>query len=153
MVKVYLSLGSNLGNRLGNISNAIDSIRKLENSRFLKNSRFYDTEPFGRTDQPRFLNCVVELETLMEPRELLMSLKKIEKDMGRAESLKWSQRLIDIDILTFGSLRIETDDLIIPHPKILQREFVLKPMCDLDERYIVCGQSKTVREALEELEI
>ncbi len=151
MSRVYLSLGSNLGNRYSNLQNALNSLKSLEKTKFIRASRIYDTDPVGRTNQPRFLNCVVEITTSLRPVELLSSVKGIEKELGRNAAARWAERIIDIDILTYDSVTLKTKDLILPHPRITTRRFVLQPLSDLNEQFIIAGQPNTVRELLDEL--
>ena len=91
----------------------------------------YETEPFGNADQPKFLNAAVELETSLEPMVLLKSLQRVEHHMGRVRQVKWEPRVIDLDILYFGSQVIDTPELKVPHPELSLRGFVLVPLCDL----------------------
>ena len=91
----------------------------------------YETEPWGVTDQPKFINMVVRVGTDMEPSELLEVLKAIEKKMGRQDSPGWGPRLIDLDILLYGDLVIDEPDLKVPHPHMFERDFVLKPLSEI----------------------
>ncbi|MDO9693815.1 MAG: 2-amino-4-hydroxy-6-hydroxymethyldihydropteridine diphosphokinase [Candidatus Latescibacteria bacterium] len=127
----YIGLGSNLGNRLGNIRFALAAMGQMPGSSVLRMSAVYETEPFGNADQPKFLNAAVELETSLEPAVLLKSLQRIEHHMGRVRQVKWEPRVIDLDILYFGNLVIDTPDLKVPHPELSLRGFVLVPLCDL----------------------
>ena len=129
--KSYIGLGSNLGNRLGNIRFALAAMGQMPGSSVLRMSGVYETEPFGNADQPKFLNAAVELETSLEPMVLLRSLQRIEQHMGRVRQVKWEPRVIDLDILYFGSQVIDIPDLKVPHPELSLRGFVLVPLCDL----------------------
>lgn len=126
---VYIGVGSNLGNRQENCLRAIEFLEK-RGVIVKKRSSMYETEPWGIKEQPRFINMAIEIETGLEPKELLRVLKEIEKEMGREESLKWGPRIIDLDILLFDEL-ILRDGLEIPHPLMHEREFVLKPLCEI----------------------
>lgn len=125
----YLGIGSNVGNRRKNIKTAIDKIRKLATTRLIKASRIIETEPVGGpSGQPKFLNACVKIQTRIPPRKLLTNLKKIEKELGRTASVRNGPRTIDLDILLYGTQTINTRSLVIPHPRMFEREFVLKPL-------------------------
>ena len=126
---VYLSLGSNLGDRAANLRAAITAFAKLGEVRAV--SSFYETEPVEMARQPWFLNCAVELETELMPRQLLAALLDIERNMGRQRRLPKGPRIIDIDILLFGNSIVETRALTIPHPAMHQRRFVLEPLAEI----------------------
>jgi 2-amino-4-hydroxy-6-hydroxymethyldihydropteridine diphosphokinase len=129
----FLGLGTNLGDRGENLRVAIEKLAAtLE---ILKKSSVYESKPMGPQDQPDFLNMVIEVETDLQPLALLEFVKKVEKEMGRVKTEKWGARVIDVDILTFrtqsSELRtqfFDEENLRIPHPGMLQREFVLRPM-------------------------
>ena len=130
MAIVYIGIGSNLGDRHKNCLRAVELLKQSGLS-VTKQSSVHETEPWGVTEQPAFLNMAVELETGLAPAELLGLLKKIEKDMGRQETVKWGPRLIDLDILLYDDITLNTDALIIPHPLMHEREFVLGPLAEL----------------------
>jgi 2-amino-4-hydroxy-6-hydroxymethyldihydropteridine diphosphokinase len=134
--KAYIGLGSNLGNRLGNIRFALAAMGQMPGSSVLRMSAVYETEPVGTAGQPKFLNAAVELETSLEPSLLLNSLQRIEHHMGRVRQVKWEPRVIDLDILYYGSLVIDTPELKVPHPEAKDRGFVLVPLCDLDPELV-----------------
>jgi 2-amino-4-hydroxy-6-hydroxymethyldihydropteridine diphosphokinase len=141
-MKIFLSLGSNLGDREGNLRTAIEY---LPVSRV---SPIYETEPVDYTDQPWFLNQVAEIETELSPIELLAATSRIEYDLGRVRSVPRGPRTIDIDILLYGDRIVNTPDLRIPHPRMAERRFVLAPLADLapDLKHPVTG--RTIREML-----
>ena len=147
---VYISIGSNLGDREENCKQAL---RLLHTNGILikKQSRMYETEPWGIKDQPKFINMAIETETDKKPEELLRVLKEIEKEIGRTETTKWGSRVIDLDILFYDDLILKTLALEIPHPLLHERAFVLKPLCDIapDKKHPVTG--KTVKEMIENL--
>ncbi|HEX3684761.1 MAG TPA: 2-amino-4-hydroxy-6-hydroxymethyldihydropteridine diphosphokinase [Bryobacteraceae bacterium] len=130
---VYLSLGSNIGNRAENLRRACDEL-EAEHVRIGKRSSLYETEPQDFADQRWFLNMAVECETRCFPMQLLARLQRIERKLGRvrpAGSVHGGPRTIDIDILLFGSAVIETPQLVIPHPRMLDRRFVLQPLVEI----------------------
>ena len=146
---VYLSLGSNLGDRQVNLRNAIG--RLLELGDVLEVSSLYDTEPVEFTDQPWFLNCAVAVRTELIPREFLAGILSIEHAMGRERTQPKGPRLIDIDILLFGAAHINTPQLTIPHPAMAERRFVLEPLAEIAPDVKVPLQKKTARELLDAL--
>ena len=141
---VYLSLGSNLGDRAANLRAAIERIRAL--GEVVTVSSFYETEPVEVTAQPWFLNCAVKLDTEKMPKQLLAGILDVEQQMGRRRTQKKGPRTIDIDILLFGSSVIETKGLTVPHPAMHERRFVLEPLAEiaLDVRHPVF--KRTIRE-------
>ena len=127
--RVYIALGSNLGDRRANLRNAIDSLPP--EVLCLEESPIYETPPWGFTDQPKFLNQVIKTETNLSPGELILHLKGIETRLGRNPSFRNGPRLIDLDILFFDDQVIQQPDLTIPHPRLHERAFVLIPLADL----------------------
>jgi 2-amino-4-hydroxy-6-hydroxymethyldihydropteridine diphosphokinase len=130
MTLIYLALGSNLGEREAHLS---DARRRLEDhgARLLRASSVIESEPFGVPDQPRYLNQVVEAEWDGSPRELLATAKQVEDEVGRTPSFRWGPREIDVDILLFGDEHLAEPDLVIPHPGLRERPFVLAPLGEL----------------------
>jgi 2-amino-4-hydroxy-6-hydroxymethyldihydropteridine diphosphokinase len=126
---VYLSLGSNLGDRAANLNAAINRLRTL--GEVLQVSSLYETEPVEFTAQPWFLNCAVELDTENTAQQLIESILEIERQMGRTRTQKKGPRSIDIDILLFGNSTIDTKGLSIPHPGLQERRFVLEPLAEI----------------------
>jgi 2-amino-4-hydroxy-6-hydroxymethyldihydropteridine diphosphokinase len=143
LVTVYLSLGSNLGNRQGNLDQAL----KLLSQRMQvgKVSSIYDTEPVGNTSQPRFLNLVCEVRTRLTPEGLLAMVKGLEQMMGR-KSRTGEPRIIDVDILLYGDSMVKVKDLEIPHPKMGERQFVLVPLAEIAPDVVHPVTKKTIRE-------
>jgi 2-amino-4-hydroxy-6-hydroxymethyldihydropteridine diphosphokinase len=141
---VYLSLGSNVGDREANLRDAIRRLGAI--GKVAAISSLYETEPVDVIGQPWFMNCVVALETGKMPKQLLAALLQIEQDMGRRRVQKKGPRAIDIDILLFGTSIVDTKDLTIPHPAMHQRRFVLEPLAEIapDERHPVF--KRTIRE-------
>jgi len=126
---VYLALGGNLGDRLASLRAALDALPP--DVAVLAESRVYETPPWGYTDQPAFLNMAVKAQTSLSPQALLDYLKAIEARLGREKSLRWGPRLIDLDILFYDNLALDTPPLIIPHPRLHERGFVLAPLADI----------------------
>lgn len=134
-VKAYLALGSNLGDSKGYLQAAIAQLTALETSVSLVCSSLYKTPPWGKVDQPDFYNCVVLLETSATPHELLAACQAIEQNLQRERKEVWGPRTIDIDIVWYDAQAICTPDLIVPHPYLYQRAFVLIPLSELDDRF------------------
>lgn len=126
---MYLSLGSNVGDREANLAQALTRLADL--GELVAVSSFYETEPVEVTSQPWFLNCAVKLNTEKMPRQLLAGILDLERDMGRRRTKNKGPRNIDIDILLFGSSIVETKGLTIPHPGLHQRRFVLEPLAEI----------------------
>jgi 2-amino-4-hydroxy-6-hydroxymethyldihydropteridine diphosphokinase len=126
----YLGLGTNLGRRARNLSAARRRLRQ-KGARILRQSRVIETEPWGVTDQPRFLNQVIEVDWAGTPRQLLKATKEVEEEGGRKPTRRWGPRVIDVDILLFGKERINQRDLVVPHPRIAEREFVRDSLREL----------------------
>ena len=130
MATAYIGIGSNLGNRHENCLRAIELLQRKQVIA-TKLSSLYETEPWGMKDQPRFINMAIQIETSLEPSELLTVLKEIEKEIGREKSSKWEPRTIDLDILLFDDIILNEDNLTIPHPLMHERDFVLRPLCEI----------------------
>jgi 2-amino-4-hydroxy-6-hydroxymethyldihydropteridine diphosphokinase len=126
---IYLSLGSNLGDRLVNLRTAISL--GPPNFKPLSQSSVYETEPWGYTDQPNFLNLVIKANTALDPYSLLTYIHNIEVSMGRQETFRFGPRLIDLDILFYDDLVLDTPELTIPHPRLTERAFVLVPLVEI----------------------
>ncbi len=131
-MKTFVGLGSNLGEREAMIRMALDDLARLPATVLLKASSLYDTEAVGETDQPNYLNAVAQLDTELTARQLLWNLLLIEKRLGRVRTRRWGPRVIDLDLLLYGSLIVEEPDLQVPHPELTRRSFVLVPLVELD---------------------
>jgi 2-amino-4-hydroxy-6-hydroxymethyldihydropteridine diphosphokinase len=143
---VYLALGSNIGNRLANIKNALSNFTpQLE---VKKKSSVYETPPWGYADQPAFLNQVVMAETYLEPQDLLEHLKRLEVVLGREPTFPNGPRLIDLDILFYDDVEIDSPPLQIPHPRLHQRGFVLVPLNDIAPELVHPTLGKSIGELL-----
>lgn len=127
----YLSLGSNLGDRVENLAAAV---RKLDaaHTRVLRVSSVYETAPQGKTDQPNFLNIALEVETELSARQLLGHAQSVEQALGRVRKERWGPRIIDLDIVLYGDLTLPDEELTLPHPRMHQRAFVLIPMLEVN---------------------
>ena len=130
MTTAYLGLGTNLGSRARNLSAARRRLRQ-KGARILRQSRVIETEPWGVAEQPPFLNQVIEVEWKGTSRQLLNAAKEVESEGGRIAAARWGPRVIDVDILLFGDERLEQRDLVIPHPRIGEREFVRRSLSEL----------------------
>lgn len=130
MHTVYLSLGSNVGDRRQHLNSALDLLRAA-GANILRVSRVYETEPQDLRAQPRFLNLVAEAETRLFPLQLLHAIQRVERRLGRKRIVSKGPRTIDIDILLFGGSVIDTEELQIPHPRMAARRFVLEPLAEL----------------------
>ena len=132
MVICYLGIGSNLGNRRKNIARALEKIKALKHTRIIKVSKLIETEPIGApSKQGKFLNAALKIQTKIPPLKLLGALKKIEKDLGRTKTISYGPRTIDLDILFYADKIINRQELTIPHPRIFEREFVIRPLFEI----------------------
>lgn len=147
-MRAYLSIGTNIGDRLSNLQNAVDSLRLLPNTSVTEVSPVYETDPIGFENQADFLNIAVEIETELTSEALLGALLGIEAALGRVRLFKNGPRVIDLDLLLFGDEKIKNKVLILPHPRMFEREFVLKPLHDLKSM----KENKEIASALAEIE-
>ena len=152
MPVVYLSIGSNLGNRYKNCRYGIEQLARRVSSSLMTQSSMYETEPVGYKNQGWFLNAAIKIETVMEPLDLLDLLKLIEAGSGRDfNQVRFGPRTLDLDILLYDDLVINSASLAIPHPRMHERRFVLKPLCDIDPTIVHPVLKKSVARLLEEL--
>lgn len=147
MTKVFIALGSNLGERRANLRSAVEALPPAV--RVVAQSPVYQTAPWGYTEQPAFLNQVIWGETDLSPRTLLRFLKQLEIQLGRVESFRYGPRQIDLDILFYDQWVVQEDDLIIPHPRLHERPFVLVPLADLAPEWVHPTMGLTVRALLQ----
>lgn len=134
---VFLGLGSNIGDREKIISNACDIIRNDADSELMKVSSYYETSPYGNIDQNNFLNAVIEIKTNLNVEKLYRFVKEVETKLGREKrEIKWGPREIDIDILFYNDLIYKSDRVVIPHPEILNRDFVIVPMTEIAPDFV-----------------
>ena len=146
MNKVFLSLGTNIGSKRDNLNKAISMLEDLKGTAVKLKSSIYETSPLLNENLDYFLNQVILVETKLNPLQLLKKTKHIESLMGRKNKGKNMPRIIDIDILSFEDKAILTDDLTVPHPRILDRKFVLEPWVEIAPDYIVKGQTLSIKE-------
>ncbi len=146
VMRVYLSLGSNLGDRNANLSAALEALHEVDGVTVTAVSRHYATEPMGVADQPEFLNLAAEIETDLTPLELLNAVKRIEQALGRTLTERWGPRSVDIDIVLWGDLILESDVLTIPHREFRSRAFVLVPLSELAATMVDPVTGNTVAE-------
>ena len=142
-MKAFIGLGSNLGDREANLRAALEHLAHAPETTVVRASSLYDTEPVGVEEQPHFLNAVAQLETQLTPHQLLWNLMLIEKRLGRVRNQRWGPRTIDLDLLLYGGVVIEESDLVVPHPELTRRSFVLVPLVELDPLLVhpVTGES------------
>jgi len=149
---VFLSLGTNIGDRIDNFKKVYSIIEEENKNTIISKSRVYETSPMENLNQKHFLNQVIKLKTKLDPLSLLNFIKDIENKMGRINiKERYMPRIIDIDILAYGSLNIDTDKLSIPHPKIKLRKFILKPWTDIAPDYILSNGKSTIKELFEKI--
>lgn len=152
MPSVYIGFGSNIGDRLVHIQDAIRALSETEGITLQKISSVYQTEPVGYETQAQFLNGVAAIQTDLSPLSLLHILKDIETAVGRRHRIRWGPREIDLDILLYGDMCLQTEKLIIPHPEMHRRRFVLAPLAEIAPNLVHPVFQETVQSLLEHLE-
>lgn len=128
---VYIGIGTNIGDRMKNINDAIDALDHLPDTKVTKVSPVYETEPWGYTQQDNFYNVCAEVKTTLSPNGILGACLGIEAALGRKRTFKYAPRIIDIDVLLYNDLKLNTEELTVPHPRMTQRAFVLVPLKDV----------------------
>ena len=153
MTRAYVGLGANLGPRETMIERAVALLAEVEGIAVSERSALRETEPVGVADQPRFVNGVVALDTTLSPRELLDALLRVERELGRARDAerRWGPRTIDLDLLLYGDAVVDEPGLMVPHPRLHERRFVLEPLAELAPDLDVPGRGK-VSQLLESLD-
>lgn len=155
MARVFIGIGSNVGHREGHLRVAQAELRQLSATRHVALSSTYETDPVGPVDQGKFLNAVAKIETDLPPDPLLTELGRIEATAGRepeSQRHHWGPRTLDLDLLLYDERSMKTDRLVVPHPHMHERWFVLKPMCDLAPNALHPTLGVTMQELLETLE-
>lgn len=137
MNRVYLGLGTNMGDRKAYLESACDILNNNEKIEITKKSKIYETKAWGYTEQSDFLNMCIELNTSLDKYELLKVCQDIEEKLNRKRVIRWGPRTIDIDILFFNDIISEEENLLIPHPRIKERAFVLIPLMDLNDKLVI----------------
>ncbi|MPW25080.1 2-amino-4-hydroxy-6-hydroxymethyldihydropteridine diphosphokinase [Alkalibaculum sp. M08DMB] len=150
MAKAYLGLGSNIGDTKEHLDNAIDILRSSKDIVVLKKSSYYKTEPIGYENQDWFLNMVVEVETTLEPKELLQYCQLIETQLKRKRIVRWGPRTIDIDILLYENYSSNQESLIVPHPRMTERAFVMIPLYEIAPDLLI--KDVAISEVVKQLE-
>jgi 2-amino-4-hydroxy-6-hydroxymethyldihydropteridine diphosphokinase len=130
-VRAYLGIGSNLGERVGYLQMAVDGLAATDGVEVIVVSPVYETDPVGGPEQPDYLNAVVAVDTTLSPRELLGVAQRLEADAERVRAERWGPRTLDVDILLYGDEQVDESDLVIPHPRWSERDFVTAPLADL----------------------
>lgn len=149
--KAFIGIGSNLGSPQENCEKAIHLLHTSPDIEVVAKSSLYESEPVGKTDQSWFVNATVAIHTPLEPEALLNSLLRIETVFGRERREKWGPRIIDLDLLTYEDRVIQSSRLILPHPELAKRRFVLLPLSKIAGDYIHPVENKSIQELLEEL--
>jgi 2-amino-4-hydroxy-6-hydroxymethyldihydropteridine diphosphokinase len=143
--RAYIGLGANLGDAFGALAHAVEQLGGLGEVAAV--SPVYETEPVGYTDQPPFTNAVAAVDTALSPEDLLAALQAIEAGRGRKRTIRWGPRTLDLDLLWYEGEERDTDDLVLPHPRVHEREFVLRPLADIAPALPLAGS--TVAELLD----
>ena len=149
--KVYIAAGSNLGDKEETLKEALYQIDKRKDCVVTKVSNLYTTDPVGYEDQDQFVNCVFEIDTLQTPSELMDTLLEVEKDFKRERIIRWGPRTLDLDIIFYNDIISYDEHILIPHPRAHERQFVMKPMCDINPYYVHPIYRKRVMDISSEL--
>lgn len=150
MGRVLVSLGSNLGDRIGFLRKAVEALGQVPGFRICGISSVYETEPVGKKDQPQFLNAAVEIESMLSPDSLLVNCKRVERRVGRTQSEKWGPREIDLDLIYVGDMVVKSPMLTLPHPEVAGRRFVLTPLAEIAPGFVDPLRNCTLSELLSE---
>lgn len=150
--EAYIALGANLGDREATLMAALKLLDQHPEIAVLRCSHLYETDPVGNVDQPMFLNMAAAVTTSLQPHGLLAEMLKVEKQLGRVRHIRWGPRTVDLDLLWMEGDKLDTPDLILPHPRMLERAFVLVPLADIVSEHEPSGLYTTVKTALEKLD-
>ncbi|WP_148631323.1 2-amino-4-hydroxy-6-hydroxymethyldihydropteridine diphosphokinase [Bacillus sp. E214] len=151
MNKVYIGLGTNVGDRESNLKDAISELAAVPEIEIISLSSIYETNPVGYLEQGKFLNMVVCINTTFDAQTLLVTCMKIEQILGRKREIRWGPRTIDLDILLYNQENIVTKNLIVPHPRMLDRAFVVIPLVEIDKDIILPNMEKPIREIMDDI--
>jgi 2-amino-4-hydroxy-6-hydroxymethyldihydropteridine diphosphokinase len=138
----YIALGSNLNNPRKQVQTALQRISAMDKTTIIAQSRLYETKPLGPQDQSDYINQVIAIETTLSPHALLAALQQIENEMGRVRTIRWGARIIDCDILLYGNEIVESPNLLIPHPEMTKRDFVLYPLAEIAPNLVLPSGEK-----------
>lgn len=147
---IFLGLGGNIGDVHATFAQAKQLMQK-EGIQLITESSFYKTKPFGPVEQDDFLNQVIQIETSLSPQELLEACLRAEQELGRKREIKWGPRTIDIDLLLYNQVQMETDNLVLPHPGMQERHFVLLPFVEIAPKMMHPGLQKVIQELADAL--
>lgn len=150
MARAYIGLGSNMGNKADFLREAVEAVNQLTQTTVMGKSSFYTTSPVGYLEQEDFINVVIEIETGLSPYDLLQGCQNIENNLKRVRVIHWGPRTIDLDILWYESFVGTDEKLIVPHPRMTERGFVLVPLSELNDQLVISG--KTVHTWLQTVE-
>ena len=147
----YIGMGTNLGDREGYLKGALQELTSNPSNQVVAVSSIYETDPWGYVEQGKFLNMVICLQTELTAQELLACCMQVEKELGRKREMRWGPRTIDLDILLYNQENIVTENLIIPHPRIMERAFVAIPLVEIDKDITLPNMDKPVREVMDDI--
>ena len=147
----YIGLGTNMGDREAHLRDAVLELKAMPENEIVSLSSIYETDPVGYLDQGKFLNLVVCLHTELDAQSLLAACMEVEQKLGRKREIRWGPRTIDLDILLFNQENIVTKNLIVPHPRILERAFVVIPLVEIDKDIILPNMEKPIREIMDDI--
>ena len=151
MNKAYIGLGTNIGDREANLREALNELKALPENKIVSISSIYETDPVGYLDQGKFLNMAVCINTTLSADSLLAACMEIEQKLGRKREIRWGPRTIDLDILLYNQENIVTKNLIVPHPRMLERAFVVIPLVEIDKDIALPNMEKPLREVMDEI--
>ncbi|HET7657945.1 MAG TPA: 2-amino-4-hydroxy-6-hydroxymethyldihydropteridine diphosphokinase [Bacillales bacterium] len=149
--KTYIALGANVGDRLDSLHQALLMLDENPEIHVNRLSSIYETDPVGYTDQPNFLNMVAEVSTTLSPLDFFHITSTVETQLGRERTVRWGPRVIDLDILLYDNLRMETDLLQIPHPRMVERAFVLIPLAEINPELRIPDQQSTIADYISQI--